>query len=328
MEVRAEPGPRPRLATQGAAGGRCRPRQAGAGGAGHDCGSCRTRPHSSVEQADEVGRGECGEQLRPGSGRSLDQGDLCGRGPDDAAISSQGARAVGRINKRTCSITVIAEDREDRNGTQSQSDRVPARHRHRLGIEVVRGAQLHRAAPRGSEDPRADHEGADRGRASRGSSSSARPTRSMSRCTPRSRASSSASRAPTSSGSASMLEKEVGKKVHLRIEEIKVPEIDAKLIAESIAEQIARRVAYRRAMKHAVQQAMRRGAKGVKIRLSWPPRRRRDEPHRSPKWTAACRCTRCARTSTTASSTRTRPMAASASRSGSTRAKSCRRVAR
>jgi small subunit ribosomal protein S3 len=65
-----------------------------------------------------------------------------------------------------------------------------------------------------------------------------------------------------------MLEKGIGKKVHLKIEEIKVPEIDARLIAESIAEQIARRVAYRRAMKHAVQQAMRRGAKGVKIRLS------------------------------------------------------------
>ena len=64
-----------------------------------------------------------------------------------------------------------------------------------------------------------------------------------------------------------MLEQEIDKKVHLRIEEIKVPEIDAKLIA-SIAEQISRRVAYRRAMKHAVQQAMRRGAKGVKITLS------------------------------------------------------------
>jgi small subunit ribosomal protein S3 len=64
-----------------------------------------------------------------------------------------------------------------------------------------------------------------------------------------------------------LLEKTVGKKVNLRIEEIKIPEIDARLIAESIAEQIARRVAYRRAMKHAMQQAMRRGAKGVKIRL-------------------------------------------------------------
>lgn len=64
-----------------------------------------------------------------------------------------------------------------------------------------------------------------------------------------------------------LIEKEVGKKANLRIEEIKIPETDAHLIAESISEQLARRVAYRRAMKHAVQQAMRRGAKGVKIRL-------------------------------------------------------------
>jgi small subunit ribosomal protein S3 len=64
-----------------------------------------------------------------------------------------------------------------------------------------------------------------------------------------------------------MVEKAVGKKVNIRIEEIKIPEIEARLIAESIAEQIARRVSYRRAMKHAAQQAMRRGAKGVKIRL-------------------------------------------------------------
>ncbi|CAN5666130.1 30S ribosomal protein S3 [soil metagenome] len=64
------------------------------------------------------------------------------------------------------------------------------------------------------------------------------------------------------------LEKTFSKKINLKIEEIKVPEIDATLIGESIAEQIARRVSYRRAMKHAAQQAMRRGAKGVKIRLS------------------------------------------------------------
>lgn len=65
-----------------------------------------------------------------------------------------------------------------------------------------------------------------------------------------------------------LLEKEVGKKVNVRIEEIKVPETNAQLIAESIAEQIQRRVAYRRAMKHAIQQAMRRGAKGIKVRMS------------------------------------------------------------
>ena len=59
-----------------------------------------------------------------------------------------------------------------------------------------------------------------------------------------------------------------GRKVHLKIEEIKTPELDARLVAESIGEQITRRVSYRRAMKHAVQQAMRRGAKGVRIRVS------------------------------------------------------------
>jgi small subunit ribosomal protein S3 len=58
-----------------------------------------------------------------------------------------------------------------------------------------------------------------------------------------------------------------GRKVHLKIEEIKTPETDARLIAESIGEQITRRVSYRRAMKHAVTQAMRRGAKGVKIKV-------------------------------------------------------------
>lgn len=65
-----------------------------------------------------------------------------------------------------------------------------------------------------------------------------------------------------------IIEREVGKKVHLKIEEIKDPELDARLIAESIAEQIARRVSFRRAIKHAASQTMRKGAKGVKIRLS------------------------------------------------------------
>lgn len=64
-----------------------------------------------------------------------------------------------------------------------------------------------------------------------------------------------------------LLEQRVGKRVHLKIEEIKVAELDARLIAESIAEQISRRVSYRRAMKHAATQAMRRGAKGIKIKV-------------------------------------------------------------
>ena len=57
------------------------------------------------------------------------------------------------------------------------------------------------------------------------------------------------------------------KRVHLRIEEIKQPELNARLVAESIAEQIGRRVAYRRAAKQAVQRAMRMGAKGIRVRL-------------------------------------------------------------
>jgi small subunit ribosomal protein S3 len=56
--------------------------------------------------------------------------------------------------------------------------------------------------------------------------------------------------------------------VVLNIVEVRKPDIDAKLIADSIADQIERRIAYRRAMKRAVQNAMGNGAKGVRIRLS------------------------------------------------------------
>src|SRR5207247_3061080 len=64
------------------------------------------------------------------------------------------------------------------------------------------------------------------------------------------------------------LESMTGKKVKLNIEEIKQPELDAYLVADSIAEQISRRVSYKRAMKQAVMRAMRSGAKGVKVRVS------------------------------------------------------------
>ena len=61
------------------------------------------------------------------------------------------------------------------------------------------------------------------------------------------------------------LTKRVGIEVSLNIVEVRKPEIDAKLIAESIAQQLERRVAFRRAMKRAVQSAMRLGALGVRI---------------------------------------------------------------
>jgi len=53
--------------------------------------------------------------------------------------------------------------------------------------------------------------------------------------------------------------------VHLNIVEVRKPEIDATLVAESIAQQLERRVAFRRAMKRSVQSAMRLGAGGIKI---------------------------------------------------------------
>jgi len=53
--------------------------------------------------------------------------------------------------------------------------------------------------------------------------------------------------------------------VHLNIVEVRKPEIDANLVAETIAQQLERRVAFRRAMKRAVQSAQRMGALGIKI---------------------------------------------------------------
>jgi small subunit ribosomal protein S3 len=59
-----------------------------------------------------------------------------------------------------------------------------------------------------------------------------------------------------------------GKQVKVNILEIKRPELDARLVAQSIAEQLQNRVAFRRAMKRALTSAMRSGAKGVKVQCS------------------------------------------------------------
>jgi small subunit ribosomal protein S3 len=53
--------------------------------------------------------------------------------------------------------------------------------------------------------------------------------------------------------------------VHVNIEEIRKPEIDAQIIADSIAQQLEKRIMFRRAMKRAMQNAMRLGAQGIKI---------------------------------------------------------------
>jgi small subunit ribosomal protein S3 len=64
------------------------------------------------------------------------------------------------------------------------------------------------------------------------------------------------------------LHKLTAKPVKVNIREIKRPELDAKLVAQSIAEQLQNRVAFRRAMKRALTSAMRSGAKGVKVQVS------------------------------------------------------------
>jgi small subunit ribosomal protein S3 len=64
------------------------------------------------------------------------------------------------------------------------------------------------------------------------------------------------------------LHKMTNKQIKVNIHEIKRPELDASLVAQSIAEQLQNRVAFRRAMKRALTSAMRSGAKGVKVQVS------------------------------------------------------------
>jgi len=64
------------------------------------------------------------------------------------------------------------------------------------------------------------------------------------------------------------LEKLTGKQVQINIEEVRRPELDSTLVAQSIAEQLEARVGFRRAMKKAVTQAMKSGAKGVKVQCA------------------------------------------------------------
>lgn len=64
------------------------------------------------------------------------------------------------------------------------------------------------------------------------------------------------------------LTKMTDKKVHININEIKNPELDAYLVAENIAQQLERRVSFRRAMKQAIQRSLRAGAKGIRTMVS------------------------------------------------------------
>lgn len=61
------------------------------------------------------------------------------------------------------------------------------------------------------------------------------------------------------------LEKLTGRRVHINVEEVKEPDLDAQLVAENIASQIERRVSFRRALKQAIVRSMRAGANGVRV---------------------------------------------------------------
>lgn len=60
----------------------------------------------------------------------------------------------------------------------------------------------------------------------------------------------------------------MGVPVHVRLEEIRKPDLDAYLVAEGVAQQLEKRIMFRRAMKRAVQSALRAGALGVKVKVS------------------------------------------------------------
>lgn len=63
------------------------------------------------------------------------------------------------------------------------------------------------------------------------------------------------------------LSEKMGVPVHINIEEIRKPDVDARLVAQNVSQQLERRVMFRRAMKRVVQNAMRQGAQGIKVQV-------------------------------------------------------------
>jgi len=66
------------------------------------------------------------------------------------------------------------------------------------------------------------------------------------------------------------LSAKMGVPVNINIEEIRKPDLDARLVAQNVAQQLERRVMFRRAMKRVVQNAMRQGAQGIKVQVGGP----------------------------------------------------------
>ena len=63
------------------------------------------------------------------------------------------------------------------------------------------------------------------------------------------------------------LSEKMGVPVHINIEEVRKPDVDARLVAQNVSQQLERRVMFRRAMKRVVQNAMRQGAQGIKVQV-------------------------------------------------------------
>jgi ribosomal protein S3 len=95
-----------------------------------------------------------------------------------------------------------------------------------------------------------------------------------------------------------VLASKMGVPVHINIEEIRKPDLDARLVAQNVAQQLERRVMFRRAMKRVVQNAMRQGAEASRYRSAVASAVLRLRA-RSGIARAACRCTRCAQISIT-----------------------------
>ena len=108
------------------------------------------------------------------------------------------------------------------------------------------------------------------------------------------------------------LEKLTAKQIQLNILEVKNPEIDAQLVAQGVAEQLSSRVSFRRAMRKAIQSAHEGRRQGHPGAVLGSPGRRGDVARPSSTARAGCRCTRCAPTSTTASTRPAPPSAGSA----------------
>jgi large subunit ribosomal protein L22 len=207
---------------------------------------------------------------------------------------------VGRIEKPFSQLTVIVkEKRRPPDGSESQSDRPAARHQPYLGFALVSpSARVRPAAARGHEDPRLSEE--DLKQAGISKIVIERPHK---KC----RVTIYSARPGVVIGKKGA-DIEKLRKRHLQDDGVGgAPQHRRgaqargrrQLVAENIAQQLERRVAFRRAMKRAVQSAMRMGARASAstAAAAWAARRSR-------AWSgiarAACRCIRCAPTSTTA----------------------------